>query len=133
MIAATGVDGVTVARGAIGNPWIFQEVRALASGQPLPPPPRLHEQREILCEHYRLAEAIYGPEPCCRQMRKFGIKYSQLHPQSLELRDAFVAVRRPGDWQRVLDHWYHDDLPGRREMPSGRPAETSTSLPLASA
>ncbi len=32
MITETGVDGVTVARGAIGNPWIFSQCRALAEG-----------------------------------------------------------------------------------------------------
>ena len=30
MIAQTGVDGVTVARGSIGNPWIFQQTKALS-------------------------------------------------------------------------------------------------------
>ncbi len=39
MLRYTGVDGVTVARGAIGNPWIFGQVRALAAGRPLPDPP----------------------------------------------------------------------------------------------
>src|SRR5262249_12042525 len=34
MIRQTGVDGVTAARGAIGNPWIFAQARALASGKP---------------------------------------------------------------------------------------------------
>src|SRR5205085_2076507 len=33
MIRRTGVDGVTVARGAIGNPWIFSQCRALAEGR----------------------------------------------------------------------------------------------------
>ena len=46
-------------------------------------------------------------------MRKFGIKYSRLHPQSLAVRDAFVAVRRPEQLQTVLDAWYAEDLPGR--------------------
>ena len=32
MIAETGVDGVTAARGAIGNPWIFSQARALLAG-----------------------------------------------------------------------------------------------------
>ena len=32
MFRQTGVDGVSVARGAIGNPWIFEQVRALATG-----------------------------------------------------------------------------------------------------
>ncbi|MBI1901698.1 MAG: tRNA-dihydrouridine synthase [Planctomycetia bacterium] len=113
MIAETGVDGVSVARGAIGNPWIFGQVRALAAGEPLPPPPSVFEQRQIIREHYRLAEELYGPELGGRQMRKFGIKYSRLHPESQVVRDAFVAVKRPEDWQRVLDEWYHVDLPGR--------------------
>ena len=33
MFAKTGVDGVSVARGAIGNPWIFPQIRALAEGR----------------------------------------------------------------------------------------------------
>lgn len=112
MIRETGIDGVTVARGAIGNPWIFRRAAALAAGEPLPPPPSLHEQRDVIAEHYRLAEEIYGPEPCCRQMRKFGIKYSRLHPQAQQVRDAFVAVSRPGEWPAVLEQWYAEDDPG---------------------
>ncbi len=127
MIAQTGVDGVTVARGAIGNPWIFAQARALAAGLPLPPPPSLHEQREVIREHYRLAEQIYGPQACGRQMRKFGIKYSRLHPESQRVRDAFIAVHRPDDWPAVLDRFYADDLPGRYPPagPEGDSAQTA--------
>jgi nifR3 family TIM-barrel protein len=113
MIRETGVDGVTAARGAIGNPWIFAQARAIADGFPCPPPPRLFEQRDVIREHYRLAEQIYGPEVCARQMRKFGIKYSRLHPRSLEVRDVFVAARRRDDWEAVLEAYYAEDLPGR--------------------
>src|SRR5215471_8897294 len=48
MIRQTGVDGVTVARGAIGNPWIFQQARAIAEGLPVPEPPTLFEQRRVI-------------------------------------------------------------------------------------
>jgi tRNA-dihydrouridine synthase B len=113
MLRSTGVDGVTVARGAIGNPWIFNQIRALAAGLLLPDPPRLHEQRQVIEEHYRLAEEIYGQEVCGRQMRKFGIKYSRLHPQALVVRDAFIAVRRSSEVKHVLDRFYSEDLPGR--------------------
>jgi nifR3 family TIM-barrel protein len=113
MIRQTGVDGVTAARGAIGNPWIFPQARALSAGLPLPDPPSLFEQRDVIREHYRLSEELYGSEQCGRLMRKFGIKYAQLHPQSEAVRSAFIAVRRPGEWHEVLDRWYADDLPGR--------------------
>lgn len=113
MMAQTGVDGVMVARGAIGNPWIFAQVRALAAGLPLPAPPSLHQQREVITEHFRLAEELYGAERCCGLMCKFGIKYSRLHPQSQAVRAAFVAARKPADWWQVLGHWYAEDLAGR--------------------
>ena len=38
---------------------------ALAGGVVLPPP-SLHRQRDVIAEHYRLAEEIYGPARCCR-------------------------------------------------------------------
>ncbi len=117
MLRQTGVDGVTAARGAIGNPWIFGQARALAAGLPLPNPPSVWEQRAVIGEHYRLAEELYGPQHCGRQMRKFGIKYSQLHPHARQVRDAFVAVSRPGEWKTVLDAWYAEDLPGCHPAP----------------
>jgi len=113
MLRYTGVDGVTVARGAIGNPWVFQQARALAAGLPLPDPPTLFEQRRVIEEHYRLAQEIYGPNVCGRQMRKFAIKYSRLHPDSLAARDAFIAVKQQEELRRVLDRLYSEDLPGR--------------------
>jgi nifR3 family TIM-barrel protein len=112
MLVATGVDGVLAARGAIGNPWIFGQCRALAAGQS-PRVPGLHEQRAVIGEHYRLAELHYGPTRCGARMRKFGIKYARLHPQFEAVRAAFVAVACPADWRAVLDRWYAEDLPGR--------------------
>ena len=72
MLVETGVNGVTAARGAIGNPWIFRQARALVAGQP-PEHPSLAEQRKVMLEHYRLAEQTYGYNRTCGHMRKFGI------------------------------------------------------------
>jgi tRNA-dihydrouridine synthase B len=112
MIAYTGVDGVTAARGCIGNPWIFQQARALAAGQAMPAPPTLFEQRDVIAEHYRLAEEIYGPEHCVPTMRKFGIKYSRMHPNHREVREDFARVGELGGWRGVLAKWYATDAPG---------------------
>ncbi len=118
MLAQTGVDGVTVARGAIGNPWIFAQTRALAGGLPLPLPPRLPEQKQVMLRHYRLAEQLYGPDRAGVTMRKFGIKYSILHPQHELVRADFGQVKSFAEWQTVLDRWYHGDAPGVH--PDGR-------------
>lgn len=105
MLRQTGVDGVAVARGAIGNPWIFRQVRALVLGRPCPQP-SLSDQREVMLEHFRLAEETYGPRRTGPIMRKFGIKYARLHPQAGEVQEAFIRVRCQEDWHRVLARWY---------------------------
>ena len=106
MLQQTGVDGVTVARGAIGNPWIFRQARALAAGDSVPAPPTLDEQRAVMLEHFRLAEQLYGPARCGLPMRKFGIKYAALHSNSRDVRTAFSQVKNLEDWRAVLDRWY---------------------------
>lgn len=112
MMLETGVDGVTVARGCIGNPWIFEQTRAIFDGKPMPAPPSVHQQRDVMLEHFRLAEQLYGPERAGIPMRKFGIKYSASHPEGLQVREHFVRVKNFDEWKAVLDRWYSEDRPG---------------------
>ena len=93
-------------------PLPSEQDRPLAGARPLPDPPTLHEQRDVIREHYRLAEEVYGAEKCLPDMRKFAIKYSQLHPLHAEVRGDFCAVRQPGAWRDVLVKWYSTDGPG---------------------
>lgn len=122
MYQTTGVDGVWIARGAIGNPWIFNEFSALLRGDPLPEPPTIHQQREALFEHFELAVKVYGEEIASRQMRKIGIKYAKLHPNGPEVWKEFIAVRNQKDWNDVMDRYYLNDGPGVR-LPSVPDAE----------
>ncbi|MCG3136187.1 MAG: putative tRNA-dihydrouridine synthase [Phycisphaerae bacterium] len=113
MIRETGVDGVTVARGCIGNPWVFRECAALWAGREKPAPPTIDEQRQVIGEHYRLATEFYGFERGSRIMRKHCIRYSKKHPSPKKVRMAFISVKKPDDWQRIFDEFYnpHFDYP----------------------
>ncbi len=102
----SGVDGLALARGVIGNPWLFRDVKALWSGQPIPPPPSLEEQRETIAEHFRLSVELYGEKRAATTMRAFGVKYSLLHPNAEEVRQAFVRVKTAAGWNGVLETYY---------------------------
>lgn len=109
MLDQTGVDGCSVARGAIGNPFIFREVRTLLAGEPLPPPTTLAEQRAVIERHLQLMTPIYGEANALRLFRKFGVRYAELHPCAKKVKLAFVAVKTPDDWRLMLDTWYGDE------------------------
>jgi len=81
--------------------------------------PSLFEQRDVLGEHFALSRETYGDQRSCALMRKFGIKYAQLHPQYAEVSRAFVAVKTPSEWHDALTRWYAEDLPGRAAQSHG--------------
>src|SRR5215204_4133815 len=114
MLKETGVDIVWIARGAIGNPWVFRHAAMILAGaDPATiPPPTIHEQREALAEHFAMAMQIHGEQLAGRRMRKMGIKYSRFHPQSLEVKTRFINVKSLRDWTDVLDDFYTHDGPG---------------------
>ncbi len=113
MIQQTGIDGVTIARGAIGNPWIFDQARALAAGKLLPPPPTLHQQAAVMRDHYQLMVATYGETRAPLLMRKFCIKYSQSHPGYQTVRLSSAKLRSRDEFESVLNQHYDVDGPGR--------------------
>jgi tRNA-dihydrouridine synthase B len=108
----TGVDAVWIARGAIGNPWIFRQAMALLEGDAALRPPGIHEQREALREHFSIAMQIHGEQLAGRRMRKMGIKYARFHPQSQQVKDAFIAISSLRQWNAVLEQHYAADAPG---------------------
>lgn len=48
MVNATGCDGVMVGRAALGDPWIFAEIKAALNGEPAPEKPTLRQRLEAL-------------------------------------------------------------------------------------
>ena len=110
MIAYTGLSGVSVARGCIGNPWIFRQARDLLEGRE-PRDPTIAEQRAVLEQHFELALAVNknyrDPElHTAKNMRKFGIKFAAHHPQAQEVKKSFIYVKSLDDWRVALGQWY---------------------------
>lgn len=60
MFDETGVDGVMIGRGAIGNPWIFEQTRHYFETGELLPEPTLQQRLEVCAEQLRLSVAHHG-------------------------------------------------------------------------
>lgn len=110
MIQYTGVHAVSVARGCIGNPWIFRQARQMLAGHP-PAPPTIAEQRRVLLEHFELGLAVnrgmkHAEDFTSKTMRKFGIRFSTHHPRAEEVRQRFIKVNTLDDWRAVLNELY---------------------------
>lgn len=107
MIGYTGVAAVGVARGCIGNPWIFRQARQMLRGES-PAVPSLAEQRAVLLEHYRLAVRVHGDEVASRTMRKFAIRFAAHHPHAERVRVAFRDVQSGPAWLETIRREYAD-------------------------
>lgn len=110
MIGYTGVNAAAVARGCIGNPWVFRQARQIMAGE-TPTAPSVEEQRAVLEEHFTLALAVNAgarrPEAYTgKTMRKFGIRFAEHHPRAEEVRRRFVGVCSLEDWRGVLEECY---------------------------
>ena len=78
----------------------------------MPPPPTTFEQLEVIEEHLRLVVELYGEAKAMTNFRKFGVKYSFLHPQIEEVRAKFVRIKEMADWEAIRDEFYSTDQPG---------------------
>lgn len=105
MLEFTGVNAVSVARGCIGNPWIFRQARQLMRGE-APTQPTLSEQRQALLDHFDLSVRLHGERAAGRMMRKFGIKFARHHPNATQVKSAFIACSNIAQWHTVIDRCY---------------------------
>ncbi|MCL2760365.1 MAG: tRNA dihydrouridine synthase DusB [Desulfuromonadales bacterium] len=69
MLNYTGCDGVMIARGAMGNPWIFSETISLLKGEQ-PVSPTKHQRLSVALKHISLLTAALGEKVALREMRK---------------------------------------------------------------
>ncbi len=87
--ALTGCDGVLIARGAQGNPWIFRECKAALRGETCPPP-TLVERVEMAIRHAHMQQAYKGVHGVV-EMRKHVAWYARGVPHAAWLRTRVNA------------------------------------------
>jgi tRNA-dihydrouridine synthase B len=102
MLEETGCAAVMVARGAIGNPWIFQRTRALLETGVLPPPPTPDRRLATMLEHTRLDIAHKGERRGVREMRKHLGGYTRGLRWGARLRETAVRLETLTDLDRLV-------------------------------
>jgi len=102
MFDETGCDGVGIARGCLGNPWIFREaVEYLENGTLSVGPPAISQIVETMIAHLDLAIAADGEETGVVKFRKLFAWYVKGLRETRELRaEAFRASTR----QQMVDY-----------------------------
>src|SRR6202049_4622145 len=89
----TGCAAIMIARGSFGQPWIFDQTRALLEGKSKPEAPKVERRFEIALEHARMADEYEAdPRGAAIEFRKHLGWYVKGVPGSAELRRKFHPV-----------------------------------------
>ena len=97
------VDGVMIARAALGRPWLFLQAAAALRGEPVPPDPTLAEQREIMLKHYDLVVRRFGVQKGTQLMRKFACCYAQGKPGARIFRGQVSHISTPAEFYAAVE------------------------------
>jgi len=86
------VDGLMIARGSYGNPWIFREIKHyLATGEKLPPPD-VHERVDICRIHLEKSVAWKGERVALNEIRKHYSDYFKGYPDFKRFKVALMET-----------------------------------------
>lgn len=103
LLRQTGCDGVAVGRGAMGNPWLFSQIRAAMAGQPLPPPPSLSRRLSVMREHIQAMCEEKGEAVAMRQARTHAAWYMHGLRGAAALRNACSSLEHFTDVDRLIE------------------------------
>ena len=102
LVRYTGCDGVMIARGAQGNPWIFSQMCAWEETGEVPPRPDKDKVREMMLKHARLQLQYKGDYVGIREMRKHVAWYTKGIPNAARLRERINQVESYEELENLL-------------------------------
>jgi tRNA-dihydrouridine synthase B len=105
----TGCDGVMIGRGAIENPWIFQQTKYFLTTNTLLPEPTIEERFRVLIEHLILSTECKGERKGVIEFRKHYSGYlkglygaSKVRQEMMQYLDLEPAVQRLYQYREYL-------------------------------
>jgi tRNA-dihydrouridine synthase B len=98
----TGADGVAIGRGCLGNPWIFQQARALVLGGATLPDPSTSERARVLLQLVEGEFDFYGNPLALRRLPRVACYYAKFLPDFVAFREQIQRVKNFNDFKRLV-------------------------------
>ncbi|MCK5453482.1 MAG: tRNA dihydrouridine synthase DusB [Calditrichia bacterium] len=102
MFQTTAVDGIMLARGVLGRPWIFRDIINYLQTQEKSDEPPMSERFKILEKHYRMEVSEFGEEHALPQMRKHFAWYTHGLPNAAKLRNHIFRAKKFSEIQKIF-------------------------------
>lgn len=103
MLKETGCDGIMVARGAKGNPWLFGRINHYLDTGEVLPGPSMAEIKAMILRHGRMLVQFKGEGVAMREMRGHMAWYTKGMPHSATLRNEINQVETLEGFVELLD------------------------------
>lgn len=103
MMKETGCDFVMVARGALGNPWLFRDLDRMYKGEEPLPAPGKDEKVEMMLKHLNLICELKGEKIAVKEFRKFVVWYTKGLKGAARLRQAVNFIETQDKMKEVLN------------------------------
>ena len=103
MMEETGCDFVMVARGDMGNPWIFKELNAAFHGEEVPPRPTVRELSMMMIRHLDELVQLKDEYSAVREMRKFVAWYTKGVKGAARLRGKINNIETHAEMKEALN------------------------------
>lgn len=103
MLKETGCDGIMVARGAKGNPWLFGRINHYLDTGEVLPGPSMVEIKAMILRHGRMLVRFKGESVAMREMRGHMAWYTKGMPHSATLRNEINQVETLEGFVELLD------------------------------